>query len=115
LNLRVLLAFVFAAPALAFVCGTSHGPVIVNCLGTTATIRFSYSDGTSFKGNFPPGATIWAPSEGLTLTQLEATYEQLDTPKTVQATETPTRETEMSVLILPEGVIGESKLAASCP
>jgi hypothetical protein len=70
----LLLAF----PLMGFVCEGTHYPVLQNNLGRPVEIRAVYSDGHSFSGEFPAGARISSPREGVRLTHLEvATRDQV--------------------------------------
>jgi hypothetical protein len=57
--------------SLAFVCDQSYAPVIRNTLDEPVQLEITYSNGTSFSGDYPPGATIYAPAEGLDLERVE--------------------------------------------
>lgn len=57
--------------SLAFVCDQSYAPVIRNTLDEPVQLEIAYSNGTSFSGDYPPGATIYAPAEGLELERVQ--------------------------------------------
>jgi hypothetical protein len=61
---------VLAFPLLGFVCDQSRAPALQNNLDQPTEISAAYSNGQSFSGDFPPGARIGAPHEGLAITRL---------------------------------------------
>jgi len=73
-HVALLLIFV-AFPLAGFVCEGVHSPVLQNNLGQPVEINATYSNGQSFSGQFPPGARISSPHEGLRLTRLEVVSE----------------------------------------
>jgi hypothetical protein len=64
-----------ALPLLAFVCGQAHPPVIQNTLERPIALAVTYSNGQSFSADFPPGATVWSPAEGIAVDQIEVRSE----------------------------------------
>jgi hypothetical protein len=68
---RLAWTLVLAFPLLGFVCDQSHAPALQNNLDQPIKIHAAYSNGQSFAQDFPPGARIWAPHEGLVITRLQ--------------------------------------------
>ena len=58
-------------PLLAIVCDQSYAPVIQNTLEEPVQLEVAYSNGTSFSGHYPPGATIYSPAEGLEVERVQ--------------------------------------------
>lgn len=65
-------ALMLAFPLLGFVCDQSYAPALQNNLDQPIEIYATYANGQSIHQEFPPGARIWAPHEGLAITQLHA-------------------------------------------
>ena len=59
-----------AFPLLGFVCDQSHTPALRNNLDQPIEIHATYANGQSISQEFPAGARIWAPHEGLAIVQL---------------------------------------------
>lgn len=68
---HVLVLIAAMIPLLAFVCDQSYAPVIENTLAEPIQVEVAYSNGTSFSGQYPPGATIYSPAEGLEVERVQ--------------------------------------------